>query len=149
MHGQEFVVVDEVELLAPNTEFEFVEQLQLANVPTVITEATGTTVRIPYNGDDSADIRFFGDDWVTDVEGPRQFKDSWIFRRLAERKEILWHSIRLSRKLRSLEPAVWCLTSPAGTMRIDLQKDHIQCRFSDGATLLLSRTPEGWNWQPN
>ena len=145
-HNGEFVVVDAISRVNQDDIFQLEQQLQTSVAPTEAGLQSAGGVSFGLGSDDRVVVRFEGQDWKSQTEGPRQFGKSWIFNRLQEQGEISWYSTRLKAQRNGRRPAVWSLSTSGQPIELSCGSDRIRGSFSDGKPFLMTRRPDGWTW---
>jgi hypothetical protein len=147
MHGQEVVVLDQVECRNGSLANTLLEQIQLHGRPRLVSNTSRwTAYSVGVGSASEVEIRFWGEDWTSSIEGPRDFEQSWIFRRMAEASEIAWYSLTAEHAFRQEFTSIWSLTSQESSLDVGMSENGhcINCRFSDGETIMLHRSERGW-----
>ncbi len=144
--GEQLVVIDDV--LGVEAEASVTLSLQLASRPKQY--AKHDSRRLPfllstYLGHE-LQLCIYGVQQVAKIHGPHDFGRSWIFRRMAEKGEVSWHSIELEASSLNSAPIVWTVSPPGQHLRIARNDDLVSCVFNDGRKISVSRRKQGgWN----
>ena len=151
LHGnQSVVLLDDIVPAVGGPKAKVQSYFQAAGPVSVLDAASGAALVVGQSA--KLGIQTLGAKVTLEVAGPLDFKDSWIYRKLAEQGDVSWHRLTASYTARPEDPLVTVLTPVPGdavlkgAMFRRSADDTLSIELGDGTFVNFRREAGVWHW---